>query len=663
MRKRIWMMLFISTILSLVFAIVTADNSKQSGLYSYTMRGNGTAIISNYDWKNSNGDVYIPSMLDGYTVTGIEEYAFANGQKPVTVIIPNTVTTIGDFAFKDSQITSVSIPDSVRMIGVGAFAGCNNVTMFNVAPANSVFASVDGAIYHKEKKMLVAYPIAANPKIPNGILTIGDYACYGITLHSLQAFLPGTVSTIGNHAFEHATISIELSNRTKLATVSSKNYSNRGLYEISNTLIPKFIKSIGQSAFENAQFYMPIYEESTGNWRTDGSYSVYSTKLYGNSISSLGDSAFKNVKLIYPCDNKDSRNQSHSGSERDQPNGIPMACKDYAPITISIGSGCQSIPPYAFYGISLISAEINKGEYTGEVYSTLYTAEQKQSSGNRTISTNFVVPSEIISFGEYSFANISVGIAIKANNAIQFVGSYAFSNSFLTRPANMQKGSLWETAKLSINLEPDSLSPYSFHECSTYSINSQNMVIFNIADGTTTIPEHVWSNKPTINQLPSSILTIGAGSFGSIERIDLSNTGIVTIPNGAFKGNRSLTNCKLPSSVKTIGNEAFSGCTSLSTISLPAGITEIGTRAFYGCTLIKKLTIQDEVTTIGAEAFIGTSLREVTIPASVVSIGNNAFERTSIVLMVESGSYAELWAQDNGYNYQYSNATIDWLGN
>lgn len=47
-------------------------------------------------------------------------------------MIPDSVTSIGDFAFEDCKsLKSISIPDSVTSIGDGAFEGCRNLTIIN----------------------------------------------------------------------------------------------------------------------------------------------------------------------------------------------------------------------------------------------------------------------------------------------------------------------------------------------------------------------------------------------------------------------------------------------------------------------------------------------------------------------------------------------------
>lgn len=69
------------------------------------------------------GDVVIPSTMDGLPVTSIGESAFARCTELTSVAIPESVTSIGDLAFYGcSKLTSVTIPQSVTSIGHSAFA-------------------------------------------------------------------------------------------------------------------------------------------------------------------------------------------------------------------------------------------------------------------------------------------------------------------------------------------------------------------------------------------------------------------------------------------------------------------------------------------------------------------------------------------------------------
>ncbi|MBQ2768033.1 MAG: PASTA domain-containing protein [Clostridia bacterium] len=79
--------------------------------------------------------------------------------------------------------------------------------------------------------------------------------------------------------------------------------------------------------------------------------------------------------------------------------------------------------------------------------------------------------------------------------------------------------------------------------------------------------------------------------------------------------------------VTAIGASAFAG-KSIATISLPATITSIGNSAFENCTHLYSVNLPTSLQTIGSRAFAGCSvLSRISLPAGVVSVGNSAFER------------------------------------
>ena len=94
----------------------------------------------------------------------------------------------------------------------------------------------------------------------------------------------------------------------------------------------------------------------------------------------------------------------------------------------------------------------------------------------------------------------------------------------------------------------------------------------------------------------------------------------------AFEGCTSLTSITIPNSVTSISGKAFCRCTSLTSITIPNSVTSIGYNAFYGCKSLTSITIPNSVTSIGFDAFdYCTSLTSITIPNSVTSIGTSVF--------------------------------------
>lgn len=281
--KRILSTILVVLIVLGTFPALASAEGKTSGLFTYELKGNGTAIITAFDWDSfDGGDVYIPRMIDGYTVTEIGANAFAcdsyvNRQADgISLILPDTITVIGEKAFaaespdlgKDQYdegiyFQYIHIPASVQFIGDGAFVGQGEVF---IDSGNPIYTTIDNAVYNKKTKELIyisEFESSSSEKeliIPEGIVSVGAYACYGRRMHTVQ--FPSTLNSIGDYAFYDTFIFSSIDFPTSLTSIGdyafarahvwvrfskgSDGFNRTGLY------LPENVTHIGKGVFQYA---------------------------------------------------------------------------------------------------------------------------------------------------------------------------------------------------------------------------------------------------------------------------------------------------------------------------------------------------------------------------------------------------------------------------
>ena len=134
------------------------------------------------------------------SVTSIGDYAFYGCSSLVEVVIPNSVTSIGNYVFREcSSLSSIVIPDSVTSIGEGAFHGCNSLS--SIVIPNSVTSIGEGAFSDCSS--------LSNIVIPDSVTSIGEGAFLDCSSLS-NIVIPDSVISIGEGAFHGCNLSYYL---------------------------------------------------------------------------------------------------------------------------------------------------------------------------------------------------------------------------------------------------------------------------------------------------------------------------------------------------------------------------------------------------------------------------------------------------------------------
>ena len=136
---------------------------------------------------------------------------------------------------------------------------------------------------------------------------------------------------------------------------------------------------------------------------------------------------------------------------------------------------------------------------------------------------------------------------------------------------------------------------------------------------------------------------------------------ITEIPNNAFYNCYNLTNAPLRNTVKSIGEYAFENCRSLTNVEVPNSVITIGANAFKGCTNLTRITAGSSVTSVGASAFSGcTNLKTVFISGNNATIAANAFASCGAITSVKFDSVASI--ADNAFQNMTNLNSVN-LGN
>ncbi|MBQ4398394.1 MAG: leucine-rich repeat domain-containing protein, partial [Bacteroidales bacterium] len=572
-----------------------------------------------------------------------------------TTIIPNTVTTIGAFAFDGCiNLTSITIPNSVTYIDNLAFHYCIGLTSITVEATtpptlgNDVFQAVpvDIPVYvpcgTKE-----AYQAAAGWNAFTNIVDLCDVIVFAdanvkaICVQNWDTNGDGelsygeaaAVTTLipdgaSNSAFRNTTITSfnELQYFTGLSSIETLAFHH--CTSLTSVIIPSGVDAIGVNPFS----YCPALESITvmaGN-------TVYDSRGNCNAIIETATNTLK-----AGCKNTVIPSEVTS---------IASGAFDYCTslLSITIPSGVAFIDNYVFNqcsGLTSITVEAttpptaNSSTFIGvprniPVYVPCNTKAAYQAASGWS---NFI---NIIDFCDaIVFADANVKAICVSNWDTNGDGELSYAEA----AAVTSLGQVFQNA---------------FQEEGT-NVTFNELQYFT---GLTSIGANAFAGcwRLTSVTLPPTVTTIGSNAFTMCSGLASSpiTNHVTEIGDYAFNYCYSLTEIELPSSVTSIGNRAFDRCYYLTSVVIPASVTSIGINPFSGCTRLASIVVDegntvygspngcnaiinteehllvsgcnntnipDGVQTIGWYAFLASGLTTLTIPASVNSIADYAF--------------------------------------
>ena len=290
-------------------------------------------------------------------------HLYINGNEITNLVIPNSVTSIGDYAFYGcSGLSSVTIPNSVTSIGDYAFRGCSGLTSIT---------------------------------IPNSVTSIGDYAfrgCSGLT----SVIIGSGVLSIGSSAFSNTNLkkTIWLTNTPPSGysyASGTVNYVSNDQFNISNKVVYKYLSSY----FDVGGIrYVPV---SPSDRTCD-------------AIDCIYDESAENINIGETVTNK--------GITLTVMKVNPYTCyqnKYIKDVKLSLSG---DIGNYAFYGCSILEAT-ELGQNVTSIGESVFSSCSQLKS--------IVIPDAVTSIGSYAFSDCSSMTSAKIGNGVETIDKSAFS--------------------------------------------------------------------------------------------------------------------------------------------------------------------------------------------------------------------------------------------
>ena len=346
---------------------------------TYTI-ANGKVTITGCDTSLS-GDIVLPSKIEGKPVTSIGWRAF----------------------WYCSSLTSITIPNSVTSIDDWAFNGCEKLTQINVDTANTVYSSENGVLFNKEKTELIRYPEGkadTSYSIPSSVTNIGDRAfedCSSLT----SVTIPNSVTSIGYMAVSGCSGLTSITIPDSVTSIG--DYAFSGCSSLTSITIPDSVTSIGDWAFNNCRSLASVYISDIVSWCDISFVSSDSNPL------SQGADLYLNGKLVTALVIPDSVTSI----------GKYAFCGCSSLASITIPDSVTSIGISAFWGCSSLTSVT-----IGDSVTSIDWGAFRSCSSLKSIT----IPNSVISIDSNAFEYCSSLTSITIPNSVTSIGVSAFED-------------------------------------------------------------------------------------------------------------------------------------------------------------------------------------------------------------------------------------------
>ena len=567
---------------------------------------------------------FAPAGLTSYiipnNVTSIGDFAFSNCTKLTSVTIPNGVTSIGNQAFGYcSGLTSVTIPDSVTSIGIFAFYLCSKLAEVYCKPTTP--PTLESYVFYQNASDRKIYVPSASV---NAYKTATNWREYASQIVADGSSAPSTTTNVIEYTSSDGNVVTPYNTSAFGANILSNVYENgKGTITFDGP-----VTTIGEHAFRNCtsltSVTIPDSVTSIGNYAFRNCTSLTSVTI-PESVTSIGYYAFEYCTSL---------------TSVTIPNSVTEIGK-------ALFSGCASLK--SIYG--KFASEDNHCLIVNGVLNSFAPAGL----------TSYIIPNSVTSIGDYAFRNCTSLTSVTIPNNVTSIGDYAFyfcsklAEVYCkpTTPPTLGGSSVFDSNASDRKIYVPSASVNAYKTATNWSEYADRIV----AEGSSTTEYFIEYTSTDGNIVtPNSTADFGANIVSNVYEngkgkitfdgpvTKISNISTIhTVDESSFYDCKTLTSITIPDSVTSIRICQFVGCSSLksfygkfasednrclivngvltafapaglTTYSIPENVTSINNHVFNSCTDLTSVTIPNSVTSMGYGVFVGcTSLKRVDI--------------------------------------------------
>jgi len=627
--------------------LVIPEKVKNIGEYAFNKNTTLTKIvipdsvvtIGQYSFADNTK---VTEMSIGSSLKTIPAYAFSNNTALTEIVVPDTITLIEGFAFNGcSGLKEVTLPfigESRTATGYKGAFGYIFGTSYIVNANNTTNYSIYDGESTTENTRLSRYQTSSSTDfIPSRVAgrssTYKPYyyysESYGSSWYSCYDYASSSRYYLQTYYFAIPS-AIKTVNITDAEKIEQGAFNNCN--KITNIVFNDSIEAVGAYVFRN----VPWYTSQTDEFVTigDGALIKYNGTAaeitFPDDIKYIGGTVFQNNETISEVN----LHKNIVGIGRLAFDGCIGLTSLTIPKTVtSIGS--RAIPddctiyvyrPSAGYNYRSSNREILNDSYTTGNDTFYYVVNDDgcvEIIGCVTTSTELTVPTEINGMivnkiGDYGFSNCTTIKSITIPSNIKSIGRYAF---------NKCTGLVNATIPTTV----DSVGDYAFYYCT-------GLVNVTISEGVESIGVGAFYNCTSLVEavVPDTAVKVGSHAFYNCTSMTTATIGITAdaIGDYTFYNCEKLDTIVIGISVERIGDYAFYNC-ALEKLSVPATVIEIGDYAFASNETMTRATLRKNLLTIGEGAFQNCSaMSTVSIPSSVTEIGKAAFENCASITTI-----------------------------